>query len=251
MRDRATIPGDFTFQADAYAGSRPGYPADFIRQLMSDVRVVPGDRVADVGAGTGISSAILAAQGLLVTAVEPNAAMRGKAAASDNVTWRDGSFEATGLADASQDWAVAAQAFHWADPRRALPEMRRILRPGRGFSLFWNDREAARSEPLAATIAVIQRIAPFDELYRVQDWAAILQSTGDFGEVVARELRHVVPMSRQRFVNLWRSHNRLSAIAGPVRFARIVAAIETLFDERGWTTVDVSYVCRAWSARRR
>jgi SAM-dependent methyltransferase len=188
---------------------------------------------------------------LHVTAVEPNAAMRGKAAANGSVSWHDGSFEATGLADASQDWAVAAQAFHWADPRRALPEMRRILRPGRSFSIFWNDREAARSEPLAATLAVIRRIAPLDELYRKQDWAAILQSTGDFGHVVTRELRHVVPMTRQRFLDLWRSHNRLSATAGPERLARILAAIEALFDERGWATVDVPYVCLAWSARRR
>ncbi len=44
-----------------------------------------------------------------------------------------------------QQWAVAAQAFHWADPPRALPEIRRILQPNRYVTVLWNNRDVLRA----------------------------------------------------------------------------------------------------------
>jgi SAM-dependent methyltransferase len=51
-----------------------------------------------------------------------------------------GSAEATGLADASVDFIVCAQAFHWFDRGRAKTEFRRILKPGGKAALIWNSR---------------------------------------------------------------------------------------------------------------
>jgi len=120
--------GDFTHQAEAYARARPEYPPQLIRDLVALVGASAGDVVADIGAGTGISSRQLADAGLCVVALEPNAAMRAEAVVDTRVTWQDGTFEATGLAAGSVPWIVAAQAFHWADPPRALPELHRVLR---------------------------------------------------------------------------------------------------------------------------
>jgi SAM-dependent methyltransferase len=52
----------------------------------------------------------------------------------------DGKAEATGLADASVDWVVAGQAFHWFDLVPTRREMERILRPGGVVAVFWNVR---------------------------------------------------------------------------------------------------------------
>lgn len=251
MDDAPSAAGDFTRQAGFYALARPGYPDALIRALMAQAGVAAGELAVDVGAGTGISSRCLARHGLRVVAVEPNAAMRAEAAADARIEWCAGTFEATGLPAAGADWVVAAQSFHWAEPRRALPEMARILKPGRWFTVFWNDRDTEASPLLAETLAIIRSIVPaYEERYRLRDWTAELQETGDFRGVQTLELRHVVPMGRERFMDLWRSHNRLNATAGPERFRAIIAALERMMDRRAGAGFEVPYVCRAWAARR-
>src|SRR6185295_5046291 len=103
--------GDFSPQALAYA-ARPAYPDALIDRLCARAQVAAGDRVADLGAGTGIFTAQLAARSFLVDAIDPNPQMRAQAPALPGVTWRDGTFESTGLADHAVRWVTAAQAFH-------------------------------------------------------------------------------------------------------------------------------------------
>jgi SAM-dependent methyltransferase len=252
MSGEPTMPGDFTTQARYYASARPAYPDALIDALMQQVGARPGALTVDVGAGTGISSRLLARHGLRVIAVEPNAAMSAQAEADTRVDWQAGTFEDTGLPDATADWVVAAQAFHWADPLRALPEMRRILKDGGWFTIFWNDRDTASSPLLTETLQIIQSLVPdYEERYGLRDWAAELQATGDFSSVQALELRHTVPMKAGRFMNLWRSHNRLNSTAGPRRFAQIMGKLQAMLDGRGESRFDVPYLCRAWSVQRR
>jgi SAM-dependent methyltransferase len=241
--------GDFTAQAEAYARSRPGYPADLVERLLKSCGVTRGDAVAEIGAGTGLFTRCLSGRGLRVSALEPNEAMRSRAEALDGVTFGSGTFEDTGLPPGSQRWAVAAQAFHWADPRRSLPEMRRILVPRGHFTVLWNDRRNERSPVLARTQEAIRRFAPeFEEAYRGRDWGKVLVSTGDFEDIAADAAEHVVRMSRERYLGLWRSHNRLSVTAGPERLAALLGDIETYLDHAAIETVDVPYVCRSWTA---
>ncbi len=243
----ATRPGDFSPQAEAYARARPGYPGALVDRLVELAGVAPGDPVADVGAGTGIFAELLAERGFPVTAIEPNAAMRARARPYPGIEWRDGTFEDTGLPAASQRWVVAAQAFHWADPARALPELHRVLVTGGPLTVLWNNRDVAASEILQWTRdAVERRVSDFDEGYRDRDWVAVLTSSGHFQEPVATEVRHVVTMSNRRYLDLWRSHNLLNAAAGPEAMASFVDEIAGRL--AGRERVDVPYVCRAWTA---
>ncbi|WP_020575195.1 class I SAM-dependent methyltransferase [Actinopolymorpha alba] len=129
----------FDGAADAYAHSRPAYPDEAVAMLLRSFGLTPGAHVVDLGAGTGIFSHHLAAQGLTITAVEPSAEMRAKIIASDHVTTHAGQAESTGLPDRSADAVVAATAWHWFDAERAIKEVRRILKPGAGgLGLLWN-----------------------------------------------------------------------------------------------------------------
>jgi ubiquinone/menaquinone biosynthesis C-methylase UbiE len=134
----------FSDRAQAYAAYRPDYPAEAITWMMRSL----GNPavVADVGAGTGISTRALRRHGARVIAVEPNDAMRDAGREElgdiDDVEWVAGTAEATGLSDESVDAVVAAQSFHWFDHRQTRAEWRRISRPPHRVGLVWNHRMA-------------------------------------------------------------------------------------------------------------
>ena len=242
--------GDFSEQAEAYKGSRPGYPEQLLDELIVEASVKAGDSVVDLGAGTGIFTDLLVNRGLDVTAVDPNEAMM-QHADLPSVRWVKGTFEETSLPDQSQKWAVAAQAFHWADPHLALPEIRRILKPGSVFTAIWNNRAKECSEIVAWTEDLIHRHVPeFDEAYRYGNWASIFESTGGFTFLAHHTVSHTVTMSKERYLELWRSHNRLNNTAGPDRFASFLNDLRGYLDHRQIVQVDVPYHCEAWSARR-
>jgi len=128
----------FGAAAGAYARARPGYPADAVDFLVPPA----ARRVLDLGAGTGKFTAALAGRALDVVAVEPSQEMLAElTAALPGVPAHRGSAEATGLPDASVDAVVVAQAWHWVDPARAVPEVARVLRPGGTLGLVWNLRD--------------------------------------------------------------------------------------------------------------
>jgi ubiquinone/menaquinone biosynthesis C-methylase UbiE len=247
-----TALGDFTSQADSYGRARPGYPAELVDSLVKHLGLVPGDPVVDLGAGTGLFTQLLAARRFSVTAVEPNEAMRSQAPPMLGVVWLAGTFEATGLPASSQRWAVAAQAFHWADPARALPEIRRILQPNGSLTVLWNNRQNERSDILAWTREAIRRHVPdFEESYRAKaDWPRILTQTGDFAGVVCHESEHVVTMPRERYLELWRSHNRLATTAGVARLQAFRDDLRAYLLQRNVPTVNVPYLTKAWTVRR-
>jgi len=243
--------GDFTRQAAAYARARPTYPAALVDALAGHAGVSPGDLVADIGAGTGLFTCLLARRGFTVSAVEPNEAMSRQAPDLPNTTWIDGSFERTRLPEASQRWAVAAQAFHWADPARALPEMRRILEPGGCFTAVWNDRPKGGSEVLQATIAIIREEDPaVVSGYRDRDWTDVLTSTGDFTDVVRHRDEHVQVLDCRDYPLLWLSRNRLYAALGEEGCRRVADRIAAYLAEQDLREVEIPYATHAWTARR-
>lgn len=129
----------FGSQAAAYARYRPDYPADLLAWALAPLRGSGRLRVLDIGAGTGKLSAGLLAQDVDVVAVEPDPAMRAELTSRfPEVDARSGSAEELPLPDSSVHAAFAGQALHWFDLDRALPEVRRVLRPGGFLVATWN-----------------------------------------------------------------------------------------------------------------
>lgn len=147
MRDRLPTmdPTErFSSRVDHYIRYRPSYPAVVIDVLRRDTGLEPTAIIADIGSGTGISTEMFLANGNNVFAVEPNEAMRAAAerqhASSAGFHSVSGTAEATTLPDASVDYVVAGQAFHWFDREKSRREFTRILRPCGWVVLMWNTR---------------------------------------------------------------------------------------------------------------
>ncbi|KOG35462.1 class I SAM-dependent methyltransferase [Streptomyces resistomycificus] len=130
----------FNAAAAQYAANRPSYPPalfDAIEDLAG--RSLTGARVADIGAGTGIATALLRTRGADVVAVEPGDGMSAQfRRVHPDIPIIRGDGNTLPLATSSADFLTYAQAWHWTDPAQALPEAVRVLCPGGALALWWN-----------------------------------------------------------------------------------------------------------------
>ncbi|MFG2148149.1 class I SAM-dependent methyltransferase [Streptomyces sp. NPDC048696] len=130
----------FDTAAAQYAANRPSYPPALLDAVEERATSpLKGAVVADVGAGTGIATALLRERGARVVAVEPGAAMAAELRrALPDVPLVRGDGDHLPLASACADFITYAQAWHWTDVTRSVPEARRVLRPGGTLAVWWN-----------------------------------------------------------------------------------------------------------------
>ena len=173
----------FASAADVYERARPSYPPEAVAWLVERTGFGAGSTVVDLGAGTGKLTRLLAPTGARVIAVEPIAEMRAKIVGAEVL---EGAAEEIPLADASADVVTCAQAFHWFDLDRALPELHRVLRPGGWLALFWNMRDL--EDPIQRGVEDL--LAPVRGWVIAQQegrWRPPLAETSLFGDVEVRK----------------------------------------------------------------
>jgi SAM-dependent methyltransferase len=250
--------GDFTDLAGNYSLYREGY-APAVPAALLGLLGRPADQLdaVDVGAGTGLWTRMLAKTGFRsVTAVEPNDKMR-EAGIADSaglpISWRTGTGEHTGLADASADLISMASSFHWVNFDQGTEEFSRVLRPGGWFVALWNPRLIEANPALANIEAELSRLK--QTMKRVSSahpemikaLADRLYSHPKFDDVVVLEGRHVAEQSVDRYIGIWKSVNDVRVQLGEEKFSQFLDYAREQLD--GTATVEVTYLTRAVVAR--
>ncbi|MEV4705097.1 class I SAM-dependent methyltransferase [Actinoplanes sp. NPDC049316] len=135
MSEHAT---SFGSVSGRYERGRPPYPEAALNWLLP----AGAPRILDLGAGTGKLTRQIAARGLPVTAVDPSDGMLAQLRhVLPGVPALQGTAEDIPLPAGSVDAVVCAQAWHWVDVARAVPETARVLAPGGTLGLIWNLRD--------------------------------------------------------------------------------------------------------------
>src|SRR3954447_14914494 len=132
----------FSGAADRYERGRPAYRPEPIDWAWERLALGDDARGVDLAAGTGKLAVQLTGRAGRLVAVEPLDGMRAVLTRQvPEAEVVDGTAEHMPLPDGEADAVFVGEAFHWFDGDRALPEIHRVLRPGGGLVLIWNNGE--------------------------------------------------------------------------------------------------------------
>ena len=221
--ERPVVPGlSFSAVAAAYDRARPTYPREAATWLVGSEHA----HLLELGAGTGKLTEQLAALGHRVVATDPLPAMLAHLTTRLPRTYAVvAAAEHIPMRARSVDVVVGAQAFHWFDLDRALPEIARVLRPGGHLSLAWNIRDER--------IPWVKRLGALIGTQEQQvDPTHALQASHLFGWVESTTFRHWQPLDRDRLRDLVRSRSNVATMSEPER-DRLMRKVDALYEEYG------------------
>jgi ubiquinone/menaquinone biosynthesis C-methylase UbiE len=225
--------------AEAYERGRPTYPAEAVRWLLGEHPL----SVLELGAGTGKLTRVLIDLVHDVHATDPDASMlKILEREVPGVPTAEASAEDIPLGDDSVDAVIAAQAFHWFDLDRALPEIARVLRPGGRACLLWN----TRNEKIPWVRRLGELIGTQEQL---RDPAEALIFSELFGFVEDREFTHWQTIDRKSIQDLVLSRSNVAVLDAEARAAKL-AEVLAFYDEfgRGMDGMQLPYVTRCFRA---
>jgi SAM-dependent methyltransferase len=149
-------PGHFEAHAETYERARPPYPLQLWARLGQMGLLSPGDRVLELGAGTGQATGPMVDAGAAVLAVEPGPTLGGRLRRRwPQVEVLIGTAESVPFPVAAFDLAVAATSVHWFDLDVVLPKVHQALVPGGHFAVW----RTAYGDPSVAPTPFRQRVA--------------------------------------------------------------------------------------------
>lgn len=226
--------------AAAYDRGRPAYPRDAAAWLVGRGAA----EILELGAGTGKLTTELVALGHDVRATDPDEAMlevlRERV---PGVRTSVGTAEHIAAGDRSVDVVVAAQAFHWFDLDRALPEIARVLKPGGVLALVWNQRDER--------IPWVRRLgAIIDSHDQLREPAQALVESELFGFVEERDFKIWQDVNRETIADLVLSRSVVTVLDPDARAAK-VAEVLAFYDDygRGMDGMQLPYVTRCFRAK--
>lgn len=238
LRSRAR---SFSGVADVYERTRPGYPERAVSWLVPEA----GARVLELGAGTGKLTTALAAEGHQVTAADTSMPMLEVLTRSLDVPAVQAGAELLPFRANSFDVVAVAQAFHWFDAPRALPEIARVLREGGELAMVWNVRDESIPWARKLTEIIGSEGADFSWLY---DGA--LPESPLFGPLQRADFGFWQTLDLDGLLGLVRSRSYIASLP-EVERGRLLDRVRELYDgyERGPDGLRMRYLTACFRTR--
>jgi SAM-dependent methyltransferase len=152
--------------ADEYDRHRPTYPHALLDHACEVAALGAGDRVLEIGCGTGQLTRDLLARGLRVSAVEPGdrliALARQNLGDIGDVEFVNARFEDAPVPREHFDAVFSASAMHWIDPDLGWQKAAEALAPGGTLALvqYFGCNEPRSFDDQQALLSAIIKVAP-------------------------------------------------------------------------------------------
>jgi SAM-dependent methyltransferase len=257
---------NFGVFAESYDQARPGYPGILLEALLSYCQPGPGDAALEIGAGTGQATRAVAAAGLQVTALEPDARLAAIAErnfavanlAAKTVVTR---FEDALLPASAYRLIYAATSWHWLDPETRLVRVEWAIRPG-GTLAVLSTWPRWRATALRADLDAVYResgapVAAMGPLYEgepdagalAREWRRDIEQSAVFGEPAGKMVRWTVSYPSRWYANLLGTYGDHISLEPAVR-RRLLRGVEDVVDAAGGM-IELEYVTILLMARAR
>ena len=248
--ERLRLAQSFDATAAAYELGRPEYPDEALT-FWDDHGAFDRDNVLlDLAAGTGKLTRLLPVI-CSSHAVEPLAQMRVEfERAVPDVPVLEGTAEKIPFPDDMFDAVLVGQAFHWFDHQVALDEIARVLKPGGGVGLIWNEDDVAAAAWLAEVVDE-KRATAASTIVGEHPVIEIIAGHGDFEPVETFECRWEYATSIEGVLADVLSRSYVSALAPEERLAVLTRTREAIERRLGGNLDKIAYPYRTtafWSA---
>jgi SAM-dependent methyltransferase len=234
------MPIDFGRTAQDYAAYRTGYPDELFRRLRAMGIGRRGQRVLDLGTGTGALARGFARAGCAVTGLDPSAALLDQARRLDvqaqmSIEYVVGHAEETGLEAGGWDVVSAAQCWHWFERKRAAREARRLLVPGGTLVICHLDYLPLPGNACEATEALILRYNPGWPMAGGTgihgEWTVEVAGAG-FERIETFSFDVTIPFTHEQWRGRMRTCNAVGASLPDATVAEFDQALARLLAER-------------------
>ncbi|KNZ32057.1 MAG: hypothetical protein AD742_13055 [Methylibium sp. NZG] len=229
---------DWSLTSGDYAAHRPGPPARLYDLLALLGVGTPGQRVLDLGTGTGLLAREFARRGCQVSgtdiaAGQIDAARQLAQAEGLDVDFSVAPAESCPHADASFDAVTAAQCWLYFDADRALAEVKRVLKPG-GVLVTTHFSWLPQADPIAR--ASEELVLRFNPAWKGAHWEGRIPSVPPWSESLAAVqamfwFDEAVPFTREGWRGRMRACRGVGATLAPDEVAAFDAAHAALLEE--------------------
>ena len=152
--------------ATAYRWARPLYPDEMVEKVLRQAGLSSQSSMLEIGCGPGIATALFAAKGLSIVALEPSQAAcdlaRRSCQSNSRTVVINSTFEDYELKQQTFDAVLAATSFHWISPDVACQKSAAALKPGGSLILLW-------ATPPQPDEELCQRLQPIYDRYGLSE----------------------------------------------------------------------------------